>query len=71
MSVEHHTKTMSNITGDVKCSCGFFYCEDNPEPGAFLDTNLSHAEDWRYEVANGDTMLGYDEWLARLHENED
>jgi len=25
--------------------------------------------DWRYEVANGDTRLGYDEWLA--HKRED
>jgi len=28
---EPHTKTRSRITGDVKCSCGFFYCEDEPE----------------------------------------
>jgi hypothetical protein len=24
--------------------------------------------DWRYEVANGDTVLGYEEWL--LHQLE-
>lgn len=26
----NHTKSMSPITGDVKCSCGYFYCEDEP-----------------------------------------
>lgn len=27
--------------------------------------------DWRYEVANGDTLLGYHEWLkSRLDEAE-
>lgn len=30
-SCEPHTKTVSRITGDVKCSCGYFYCEDEPE----------------------------------------
>lgn len=68
---EGHTKTTSNMTGDVKCSCGAFYCEDDPEPGAFLDTDLPHAEEWRDEVTNGDTMLGYDEWLRRHDEEED
>jgi len=27
-------------------------------------------EDWEYEVANGDTRLGYDEWLAHRVEGE-
>jgi hypothetical protein len=25
-------------------------------------------EDWRYEVANGDTLLGYEEWVAHKRE---
>ena len=24
-----------------------------------------HLEDWKYEVANGDTLLGYAEWVER------
>lgn len=27
--------------------------------------------DWQYEVANGDTRLGYHEWLACQHEEEE
>lgn len=26
--------------------------------------------DWRYEVANGYTVLGYDEWLAHARERD-
>jgi hypothetical protein len=26
-----HRKHASRITGDVKCSCGFFYCEDEED----------------------------------------
>jgi hypothetical protein len=25
-------------------------------------------EDWQYEVANGDTVLGYEEWIEHKHE---
>lgn len=28
-------------------------------------------EDWKYEVANGDTGLGYQEWVLHCHEAED
>jgi hypothetical protein len=27
--------------------------------------------DWRYEVANGDTRLGYEEWLYNKLANEE
>lgn len=34
--------------------------------------NKSHpVEDWQYEVANGDTRLGYDEWVASRKELAD
>jgi len=26
--------------------------------------------DWKYEVANGDTRLGFDEWLLHRHESD-
>lgn len=26
--------------------------------------------DWRYDVANGDTVLGYGEWLAHARERD-
>ena len=28
-------------------------------------------EDWRYEVQNGDTSLGYDEWVDHQRESND
>lgn len=31
------------------------------------DTNFP-ATDWRHEVADGNTRLGYHEWVARQHE---
>ena len=27
-------------------------------------------EDWQYEVTNGDTRLGYHDWLTRMREDE-
>lgn len=27
-----------------------------------------HADDWQYEVANGDTLLGFDEWMQHQEE---
>lgn len=41
------------------------------EPGAFLHTDLRYAKEWRGEVTNGDTMMGYDEWYARYTEDEE
>lgn len=37
------------------------------EAGESSDFPLS---DWRYEVKNGDTRLGYWEWLAHRYEGE-
>lgn len=38
------------------------------------DEYLENAEyplkDWQYEVANGDTRLGYEDWVERKQENE-
>ena len=31
---------------------------------------LHPPEDWRHEVANGDTRLGYEEWLVHVLERE-
>ena len=31
----------------------------------------SPIEDWRYEVSNGDTRLGYEEWRAHRLESEE
>ena len=28
----------------------------------------NRTDDWKYEVANGDTKLGYDEWLQHQKE---
>jgi len=28
-------------------------------------------EDWQYEVANGDTLLGYHEWVAKQRADAD
>jgi len=28
-------------------------------------------EDWKYEVANGDTKLGYEEWVRRNEEADE
>jgi len=28
-------------------------------------------DEWRWEVANGDTLLGFEEWLAHKREAED
>lgn len=37
-----------------------------PEPLQYWHSDPNHpVEDWQYEVANGDTRLGYHEWLAR------
>ncbi len=34
------------------------------------DEEVFPLEDWRYEVANGDTRLGYSEWAAHKAESE-
>jgi len=31
-------------------------------------SNTGRTDDWKYEVANGDTKLGYDEWLQHQKE---
>lgn len=32
--------------------------------GHWIETPAFPVEDWRYEVANGDTRRGYDDWCA-------
>lgn len=37
-----------------------------------VENNRFPLEDWRYEVANGDTYLGYTEWLEhKIEANDD
>jgi hypothetical protein len=31
-------------------------------------SQLPHMKDWQYEVANGDTLLGYRDWLVEVAE---
>ena len=40
---------------------GQYWSEDADWPSA----------DWRYDVANGDTRLGYGEWVAHNKETEE
>ena len=38
--------------------------------GYWDDVSDLPVEDWQYEVANGDTRLGYHDWLTRKREDE-
>lgn len=43
-----------------------------PENLGYWDSDKDYpVSDWQYEVANGDTRLGYHEWLACQHEEEE
>ena len=51
-------------------------CKNLTEVMRFLRTNKRAKEqypksDWKYEVTNGDTKLGYDEWLLHRIESEE
>lgn len=54
--------------------CGTHVCdaarERGPEPDPWEDDAVHSGEDWRYEVANGDTRLGYREWVEAQRANE-
>ena len=38
--------------------------------GYWDDISDLPVEDWQYEVANGDTRLGYHDWLTRKRKDE-
>ena len=39
-------------------------------PGHWAERPGHPSEDWKYEVANGDTRLGYREWARAREESE-
>lgn len=42
------------------------------KPASHWDVNPDHPlEDWKYEIANDDTRLGYSDWVAHRIESED
>jgi len=54
-----------------RLASGLMGCKETSDPSANevkVDESNMPLWDWQYEVANGDTVLGYDEWLA--HQNE-
>ena len=42
-----------------------------PLPEPWEDDPKYPMEDWRYEVANGDELCGYRDWVAKQRELED
>jgi len=52
---------------------GFYRAADESEMGmarSLQKRDRYPESDWRYEVANGDTLLGYEEWLDHRDEDE-
>lgn len=67
---ENHTAVESLFSGHFAL-CNTTEGVEKTEKNTMEDLDLYPISDWKYDVANGDTRLGYTEWVEHNKESHE